>query len=61
MQLAIHSTYCFTSIVQTKDQDAVLIPLEHILVESGQQSIHPAPATHARKPLTDYSQNSFIS
>lgn len=52
MQLVIN-TYCFTSIVQAKDQDAVLIPLEHVFIEPRQQSIHPAPATNARKSLTN--------
>lgn len=54
-QLVINSTYGFTSIVQAEDQDAVLIPLEHVFVEPGEQRIHPAPATSTRKSLTNRS------
>lgn len=50
---SVINTHRFTSIVQTKDQDAILIPLEHVFIEPRQQSIHPAPATNTRKSLTN--------
>lgn len=35
-------TYRFPGIVQTQDQDAVLVLLKHVLIQAGQQRVHPA-------------------
>lgn len=54
-QLVMNGTHGFTSIVQAEDQDAVLIPLEHVLIEPGEQRIHPAPATRTQRSQTSRS------
>lgn len=48
MVLTRSGTHRLPGVVQTQDQDAVLVLLEHVLVQARQQRVHPALGTRDR-------------